>query len=143
VRAHANARVRVSRGGAVTISPTDSDLTHVHELGHQVEFNCVGAKKVAQEFLAYRVKDQELFSLKKLFPDSNYQEWDKGRDDEFMKAFGRDRAWYVGKHYYDSSTEVISMGVEELYNNPARFASRDPQFCKFIVGIPDGSLRKP
>ena len=74
---------------------------------------------------------------------AGYDETEIGRDDDFGKAFGKQDAFYVGKHYADGSTEIISMGLEKLYKDPVKFAQDDPEYCAFLVGILEGSLRKP
>jgi hypothetical protein len=116
----------------------------VHEMGHHVEFRIDGVFKAAKEFLEYRVKGQALKKLNELFPGSGYKDDEFGRDDEFGKAFGAGTtaSWYVGKHY-DGATEIVSMGLEKLYTDPVEFARKDPEYCKFIIGILDGSLRTP
>ncbi len=115
----------------------------VHELGHHVEFAIPGAEQAAREFLMHRVGNQALRRLRDVVPNSGYDPTEMGRDDEFAKAFGDRKAWYVGKHYHSGSTEILSMGLELLYNSPVHFAKNDPEYCKFILGILDGSLRSP
>lgn len=62
------------------------------------------------------------------------------REDKYGAAFG-DAKWYVGKHYPSGDTEILSMGLEKLYDSPLDFAEKDPEFFKFLLGILDGSLR--
>jgi hypothetical protein len=131
--------------GSITVAPTDTAKTHVHEMAHHVENSTPGSMRAAEEFLAHRVGSQKLEKLKDVFPDAGYEDGERGRDDEFAKAFGGNRrhAYYTGKHYASGQTELISMGVERLYDDASAFAEGDPEYCKFILGILDGSLRKP
>jgi hypothetical protein len=46
---------------------------------------------------------------------------------------------YAGK-FYPSATEVLSMGLERLYRDPAKFAEQDAEYFKLIVGILHGTL---
>lgn len=64
----------------------------------------------------------------------------RGRKDHFDRFFTERSASYTGK-YYRNSSEVLSMGLEALANNPTGFAKKDPEFCKFILGILRGALR--
>ena len=50
-------------------------------------------------------------------------------------------AFYTGKEYPDKATEIVSMGLELLYEDPYNFAKADPEFFDFIMGILDGELR--
>jgi hypothetical protein len=130
---------------SIEISTTGETKTMVHEMGHHLEFSVPGVKNAAQEFLSHRVGNQPLQKLKDLFPNCNYETWETGRDDDFAKAFGgnQNSAWYAGKHYNPGWTEIVSMGVERLYEDPIAFARGDPEYCQFIIGVLDGSLRKP
>lgn len=127
----------------IMVKANESPGTMVHELGHHVEFAVPGAEKAAQEFLRHRVGDQPLRPLRDVAPGLRYRADEMGRDDDFARAFGPEAAWYVGKHYDSGSTEILSMGLELLYNSPVHFAKNDPEYCKFVLGILDGSLRSP
>lgn len=114
--------------------------TAVHEWGHQLEYRLPGVKQACADFLAYRAKGEKERSFSEVMPEGNYQPSERGVQDEFGRAFGS-RAWYVGKVYEDGATEILSMGLEKLYTDPAMFAKADPEYCKFVLGILDGSLR--
>jgi len=118
-----------------------SARTNVHEMGHGIEHKMPEAQSAAQRFLKYRVKDEPLIKLKTVLPESGYGPGEQGRHDKFGADFGDYRAWYVGKHYEYGATEIVSMGVEQLYVDPIRFAQKDPEYCGFILGILDGSCR--
>lgn len=137
VRAYAN-----KADASIMVADNEKAATMVHELGHHVEFRVKGAEKAAQDFLKHRVGNEPLQSLKAVLGGS-YGPDEEGRADDFAKAFGDRHAWYVGKHYSQGATEILSMGIEMLYNSPVHFAKTDPEFCKFILGILDGSMRTP
>jgi hypothetical protein len=130
---------------SIKVSPTGETKTMVHEMGHHLEFSIPGVRQAAIDFLKYRVGDQKPQKLRRIFPNLSYKADEIGCDDDFAKAFGGDKnsAWYAGKHYNSGITEIVSMGVERLYDNPIGFAKGDPEYCKFILGILDGSIRKP
>jgi hypothetical protein len=127
----------------VKLGNNDKPAVIVHELGHHLEWHVPGVKKAAQEFLDHRCGSERPQRLAAIAPRGGYADDEVGRGDDFGKTFGREKAFYVGKTYKDGSTEIVSMGVEKLYQDPVGFAQTDPEYCSFIVGILDGSLRKP
>lgn len=113
-----------------------------HELGHWIEHNVPGARDAAQEFLQKRVGSEQLTSIKDKF-GQGYGSSETGRKDNFGKVFGDGpEAYYVGKHYGEGDTEILAMGIEQLYRDPAGFAAKDPEYFQFVVSVLDGSGRK-
>lgn len=128
-------------GTMMVRSAFENSATIVHEWGHNIEDVVPGVTEACQEFLKYRLKGEKPQRLQELFPQRNYESWEVGAKDEFDKAFG-DSGWYVGKIYPGGmGSEVLSMGLELLYNDPAKFARRDPEYCKFVLGVLDGTIR--
>ncbi|WP_422932047.1 OmpH family outer membrane protein [Singulisphaera sp. PoT] len=132
--------------GYVALSFRCPSRTAVHEIAHALDTEYKqGADDICvrtQEFLKHRVGDEKPQKLKDLFPGSRYGDDEEGRKDRFDEAFGEgSSAWYVGKPYGRRSSEVLSMGMEYFYADPVDFAKKDPEYCKFILGILDGSLR--
>lgn len=117
--------------------------TVVHEVGHWLENNVPGANKAVRDFLNRRVGKEEYTSLAKLFPSYNYDAHEMGRKDNFGKLWGEDssRAYYAGKSYGDKDTEILSMGLDTLYDDPVGFAKKDPEYFELIVGVLEGSGR--
>ncbi|MDE2098070.1 MAG: hypothetical protein KGL39_12525 [Patescibacteria group bacterium] len=115
----------------------------IHELMHGIEQANPSIWMAIQEFWRYRIGDESPTNLKKEFPLRSFRDDEQGYRDEFDKAFPEreSSAYYTGKRYNEHSTEILSMGAELLYRDPSGFAARDPEFCAFIVGILDGSLR--
>jgi hypothetical protein len=124
---------------SIGMPDTIRENTWVHEMGHGIERHIPGAKTAAREFLAHRVKDEPPRKLAEVLPDRKYASYEEGRKDDFDRAFG-DSGWYCGKEYADGGTEILSMGLERLYEDPATFARLDPEFCAFILGVLDRSI---
>ncbi len=124
-----------------------SASTVVHELGHALDVainSSVRGQTVEErsaEFLAYRVGNETPQSLDKLYPGFGYSASEMGRKDKFDQAFTTHEAFYVGKDYKGKLTEILAMGLQKLYDDPAGFAEKDPEYCKFVLGILDGNLR--
>lgn len=109
-----------------------SARTVMHELGHALETN-YRVHEAARGFLYHRVGDEEAKPM-----GEGYEAYEVGRDDKFGDAFGPS-ARYVGKHYKSEDTEVVSMGLEKLFDDPVNFARYDPEYFKFVVGVLDGT----
>jgi hypothetical protein len=45
---------------------------------------------------------------------------------------------YARKYYSGGETEIVSMGVEQLMNDPHHFLTKDPEWFGFTVGIMRG-----
>ena len=127
----------------IGLSPHDSPSTVVHELSHVVDNqfktgpHYVGSR--SKEFLAHRIGDEAPVDMSEKF--GGYDKGEMGRKDKFDSAFEERYAYYVGKEAAFGSTEVISMGIQKVYDDPVGFAKKDPEYFKFVAGIMDGSLR--
>lgn len=109
--------------------------TQVHELGHVIEYHKPNVQQLANEFIDYRCDGETPTNLKAKFGGS-YQPHEEGRKDDFDRAFGAgSAAYYVGKIYSFGTTEVISMGLEQLWADPARFIAADPEYAQFMFRI--------
>jgi hypothetical protein len=129
----------------VALKHDESPSTAVHELGHaideQVTAGGVKVRRRSLEFLAHRVGTEPPRKLNDVFPAQSYRDDEEGRKDRFDEAFPGSSAYYVGKDYGRGATEIMSMGLQKLHEDPVGFAEKDPEFCKFVLGILDGSLR--
>lgn len=117
--------------------------TFVHEFGHHLEYNLPNAQRLANEFRNMRVarSGKKDVSMNKVIKTSAYGPEEIGNDDNFRELFAeKHRAYYVGKTYAHGATEIMSMGLEELYKDPLRMAAKDPEYFKFIVGVVRGLL---
>lgn len=129
--------------GIVYLSKNENVKTIVHEFGHGIEEVQQGAHEAIEEFLKHRCGSEIPQKMSEKFPDYGYQDWELGRVDKFDKLFPElASAYYVGKVYPEHmrSSEVLSMGLQALYDNPVRFASVDPEFFKLVVGILTGAI---
>lgn len=133
----------------VRLEPNEPEHVVVHELGHHFE-HTVGLYDAANEFRKMRVEKsgkptRPMADIAKEYLGSplNYDATEVGNEDDFGKAFNGNRvsAAYAGKEYQHRATEIISMGVELLYNDPVGFAERDPEYFKFIVGVLRGEIK--
>jgi hypothetical protein len=121
----------------------------VHEFGHALDARLRLEKSQvverSREYLMSRVDPSKpKFKLRDRYPGSAYEDWEECFEADFARAFdrgSRSSGDYTARDYGNRATEVLSMGLQELYRDPAGFAARDPEYCKFVLGILDGSLR--
>ncbi len=108
----------------------------IHERGHVIEHKLPSIGNRSLEFLKYRVRDEQAKPM-----GSNYAEHEIGYDDDFRKFFG-DAGRYAGKKYTDqNASEILSMGLQALYEDPVGFAQKDPEYAKYVIGVLRGPLR--
>jgi hypothetical protein len=95
-----------------------------HELGHWIENHSNNLWGRAKNFLEKRTAGKKITEY-------------KGRDteliikDKFIEG-------YIGKIYQDGATEIISMGLEYLFNNPYKLATGDPEMFDLVLSIVQG-----
>jgi hypothetical protein len=96
---------------------------------------------VSRKFLKERTGTEKPARLKDVFPLHKYRGDEYGKKDNFDKIWGNSSASYYAGKEYGSSTEIVSMGVEELFKSPGHFAEADPEYFGMIVGLLNGELR--
>ena len=120
-----------SIGRGIFMSEKASTDVFVHEIGHVIESANPKVFELCKGFLYHRIGSEK--------PSTIFRgKSEVGAEDDWRKAFGAS-AKYVGKWYPDG-TEILSMGLEKLFNDPRGFAVADPEFFKFIIGIVTGTL---
>lgn len=119
--------------------------TAIHEYMHFVEDNNPQMLANSIAFLRYRTQGEKLKSLKSLTGIS-YGAKEKARPDKFFDP-------YCGKTYTSAfddeknepylgstATEIMSMGVEQLYKDPVGFAKSDREYFDFVIANLKGRL---
>lgn len=114
-------------GGRIFCNHLTPTSTIVHEIGHCIEFSDKMYKRAANVFLDRRTAGEEAQQLRKL-TKKNFDPSEIAKPDKF-------RTPYIGKIYGDKYTEVISMGIQYLYEDPLKFAEEDPDMFDFIVDL--------
>ena len=115
--------------GTVQMSQ-DSDQVVVHELGHWWEHQNPAAHQATLDFLDRRTAGEVPTWL-----GPGYGRQEVARPDNFIRPYmGKDYT-YRGERY---ATEIVSMGLEYFYSNPADLAARDPDYFDFIYNLVRG-----
>lgn len=112
--------------------------TAIHEVMHGVEADVPEVGRAVRDFLAHRVGGEVPTDMGVKFGTGKGE---MGRKDDFDRAFDTYSAYYVGRDYGHAATEVLSMGAEKLFNDPAGFCAKDPEYATFIIGVLTGKLR--
>lgn len=156
-----DAHAKDGGGGLATIAlkKSSSPQTAAHEFGHTVEYANQNVLRATVEFHARRTARSSNILMRQVSGLRGYGD-EMGNPDNFEAIFDephRDpknkkiRAAYTGKVYRSSgnagetvngirATEIVSMGMEALYDNPGQFAKADPEYFGLIVGILGGHI---
>ena len=106
-----------------------------HELGHALEFaSPARAQQAVRLYLEQRNSNTPLEKLKDITGNAFYDDHEVAHRDKWLSP-------YTGKVYSDLGTsEVISMGVQYLHEDPVAFAKNDPSHFNFVIAFLRGEL---
>jgi len=125
------------RIGTVYTSWNDGPSVVAHEIVHWIEKQNPQILRQALEFRARRTVGEAPVALRKLRPGIRY------RADEFALKDRFDNP-YSGKLYrsggVDEATEILTMGVQLLMEDPVRFYTVDRDYFEFILRAIWGAL---
>lgn len=113
--------------------PDVEPATVAHEYGHHLEFN---SAPLAAECVAFRearrvASGEQYRPMAEIDPGGRYDAGEKSFGDGWLDP-------YTGKDYGDNTTEIMSQGFTHLYEDPIRFAKKDPEHFQFVLS----TLRK-
>lgn len=115
------------RTGYITICADGiRKTTPYHEIGHMVEWKNKDVLRIEKEFVEMRTKNEKEVRLKDIFPGVNYRSSEVTKKDDFISP-------YIGK-VYDDATEVLSMGLQGMFETSEPFAkSYDVQSRQYVL----------
>jgi hypothetical protein len=119
---------------AIILAEGAGELSVIHEYGHFIESQRPTVQHACVEFLRRRYErsrqpgSRELRTLNELSGTSFFEEGEVAFKDDFRNP-------YVGKVYKHGRTEVFSMGLEYLADNPLRFRKEDPEHYYLTLGL--------
>ncbi len=98
----------------------------VHEAAHWLEESDPKIHDKVQKFFESRTAGEKWQKLSELTGNSNYGDNEVAKPDKWPKP-------YMGKKANsDKNSEILSMGMEMMYKDPAGFAKTDPEYFAFI-----------
>ena len=121
--------------GTIFLKTNSASSLWLHETAHWIENNNSKVKKRCIEFLEYRTQGENAEKLYDI--DHKYEQSEYTKKDAFFNP-------YCGKLYIENgkiiSTEILSMGLQELMEHPFQFFRNDPEYFGFVIGILRGDL---
>jgi SPP1 gp7 family putative phage head morphogenesis protein len=123
------------RKGSIHLARNGRVKDIVHEFGHKLEDINDNVRNAAQEFLRKRALEDPdgLRSLNDIVGTNKFNPAESAWKDKFLSP-------YMGKYYSDGSTEIISKGLELMWQDPMRLMTKDPEYFDFIVDIIRGHI---
>jgi hypothetical protein len=110
------------------------DGNAVHEIAHHLEWE-TPLYEEAKKFRKSRTQGETAQKLSALTGQAEYKDDEVAFEDQWA-ARGGDH--YMGKSYKKwgwKATEIITMGMERLHNDPVGFAKDDPEYFRFLINI--------
>lgn len=113
------------RGGIYMADKAPVEVV-VHEAAHWLEESDPKIHDKVQKFFESRTAGEKWQKLSDLTGNSNYGDNEVAKPDKWLKP-------YMGKKTNsDENSEILSMGMEMMYKDPAGFAKADPEYFAFI-----------
>ena len=103
----------------------------VHEYSHYIEMVSPEISGMMQDFLDRRTKGAAIRKLADAYPNRGFNQDEYFKDGGFIDG-------YIGRLNGRSSTEVFSMGMENLFKDPVNFLQQDPDHFGVIVAALKG-----
>jgi len=124
---------RASAGrGIMNLGVNSPIKTTAHEYGHLLEDSNNDIHDKVYKFREARTQGEQLRSLNSLAPDSGYSSREFGKKDKFIDV-------YMGREYSGrTNTEILSMGMTMLFEDPYTLATKDPEYFDLIISILHG-----
>lgn len=119
-------------GNTIQLNSLDSVYTSIHECMHWLEGVNPEILANSKAFLKYRTKNDEEKTLRQLTDNKNYKWNERAKADKFFSP-------YCGKEYM-VATEIMSMGVQQLFEHPETFYKEDREYFNFVIGNLRGEL---
>lgn len=123
------------RGGVIYVAPEDDPGIVAHEIAHHLHESIPGAAKRVEGFFQRRTAEQS----REWMPLPGKMGYWSIPDNFFHPYVGRIYSRYkdgVVHEFYGN--EILSMGVEALWQNPISFARKDPEHFDLTLGILHG-----
>lgn len=140
-------------GGSINLDASDGVKTYLHEYAHAIEHLNPHVHRRCQEFLLMRAESSGTTSPESLrrLTGLGYDSDEKTLKDKFFnpycgKVYGSmDVSEATNQHgtirrYGVRATEVLSMGLERIYENAAEFWRTDREYFTFVTNVLQGRL---
>ena len=139
--------------GSINVDASNEVKTYLHEFAHAIEFFNPHVHRRCQEFLLMRANGSGTTSPESLrsLTGLGYRSSEKTLKDKFFnpycgKVYGsldvREDENQHGtiRRYGVRATEILSMGLERIYENAAEFWRTDREYFTFVTNVLQGRL---
>ena len=153
VNVHAISGRAYHLNGSINMDASDEVKTYLHEFAHAIEFFNPHVHRRCQEFLLMRANGSGTTSPESLrsLTGLGYRSSEKTLKDKFFnpycgKVYGsldvREDENQHGtiRRYGVHATEILSMGLERIYENAAEFWRTDREYFTFVTNVLQGRL---
>ena len=113
-------------GQGLHLGPGTSASTVMHEIAHWIDRAHPAVARANLKFLDRRTAGEVPQQLRKLTGNKGYGVDEVAKPDKFYHP-------YVGKIYSQGASEILSMGIEKLHENPGLFAVEDADYCEHVL----------
>jgi hypothetical protein len=114
------------------IRPNESVATIIHEFGHNLD-HLRGTDGLSKTFAMQALLES---GQEPQHMGGGYESDEFGNDDKFWGNHKR----YCGKFYSGDTSEVLSMGLQYLYQDPIGFAKGAPEHFRYTLAAIHGLL---
>ncbi|WP_397383432.1 phage minor head protein [Prosthecobacter sp.] len=118
------------RAGTIYVNAKTKVSTVAHEVTHATEQQAASVLSRALAFLKLRAGNEPLKTLRSLTGIKQYGPGEFAWEDEWVKRGGDH---YMGKTYGPRATELLTMGIERLHEDPMEFYVNDRTYFEFVI----------
>lgn len=139
--------------GSINVDASNEVKTYLHEFAHAIEFFNPHVHRRCQEFLLMRANGSGTTSPESLrsLTGLGYRSSEKTLKDKFFnpycgKVYGSldvmedENQHGTIRRYGVRATEILSMGLERIYENAAEFWRTDREYFTFVTNVLQGRL---
>ena len=149
------------RNGKITLLDTDNASSMIHEFGHHLEDSNPNIRERCIEFLRHRADASTGWAakareLRTILPGGGYRRGERAISDKFEDPYcgkvylphsqkqpfplEKKTPYGIRKGFDVESTELLSMGLQKLYDDPVKFFEFEPEYYNFIVSLLSGAI---
>lgn len=115
--------------GKITLRKTAPAQVAAHEITHGTEVQNPQVKEKALAFLKKRAGGRPAVPIRSMVGDTSRNP-ETGFEDEWISRGG---IGYSGRDYKGHASEILTVGIERIYDDPISFAKDDPEYFDFVL----------
>ena len=122
----------IKEANRIYLANNEDISTMLHEMMHSLEYSRPEVSRRTKAFLKKRAAGESPKRLRDLTGVQGYKPSEIAVEDKFRERGGEH---YMGKIYNRESTEILTMGVERLLNDPTAFFQQDREYFDFMIEV--------